>query len=249
MIKDHFILIFVLTIFFGCQQENGKSKKEHLGRTVHEVLPHLSDQIISIYESVIDTLVPVGSFEIRGQTAARPDEKRIFVGEVSPLFSKSGKVLYLHTLVMDNTAQIRAEEILKKSRKELEVEVKLRTEELSNINVHLESEIEERKRAEETARAGEERLRRLLESTQIIPWEADARTWRFTYVGPQAALFGYPEDRWYEQDFWVNHLHPEDREEAVNFCVTQSRQGENFEFDYRMIAFDGREIERTRPLV
>ena len=41
------------------------------------------------------------------------------------------------------------------------------------------------------------RLLRLLNATKVIPWEADARTWQFTYVGPQAeALLGYPIETW-----------------------------------------------------
>ena len=51
------------------------------------------------------------------------------------------------------------------------------------------------------------RLLRLLNATKVIPWEADARTWQFTYVGPQAeALLGYPIEQWYEDGFWAELL-------------------------------------------
>ena len=51
-----------------------------------------------------------------------------------------------------------------------------------------------------------------------MPWEADATTWRFTYVGPQfVKLLGYPLEEWYEKDFWTAHLHPADREHAIDF--------------------------------
>ena len=33
----------------------------------------------------------------------------------------------------------------------------------------------------------ERRVERLLECTGAVPWEADASTWQFIYVGPQAA--------------------------------------------------------------
>lgn len=40
---------------------------------------------------------------------------------------------------------------------------------------------------------GAENVRGLLESTLAVPWEANAKTWQFTYVGPQAVkLLGYP---------------------------------------------------------
>ena len=42
----------------------------------------------------------------------------------------------------------------------------------------------------------EDRYRILLESTPRVPWEADARTWLFSYVGPRAVdLLGYPVEK------------------------------------------------------
>jgi PAS domain S-box-containing protein len=81
---------------------------------------------------------------------------------------------------------------------------------------------------------------RLLEVTSVIPWEADAQNWRFTYVGPQAeGLLGYPSEQWYENDFWPSHIHPEDRDFAINFCEASSKTLTDYEFEYRMIAADG----------
>ncbi len=84
---------------------------------------------------------------------------------------------------------------------------------------------------------------RLLEATKVIPWEADAQTWVFTYVGSRAkTLLGYPPEQWYEKDFWASHLHPEDRDFAINFCETSCKTLTDFEFEYRMIAADGRVV-------
>lgn len=94
-----------------------------------------------------------------------------------------------------------------------------------------------RQRAEEALRRSEERSRLLLETTRAVAWEADARIWQFTYVGPQAAsLLGYPQDEWYKKDFWTAHLHPEDREAAVAFCLEASRERRDYEFEYRMVS-------------
>ena len=88
-----------------------------------------------------------------------------------------------------------------------------------------------------------EQLRRLLVSTKVIPWVANAHSWRFTYVGTQVeALLGYPRERWYENDFWVSHLHPDDREEAVAYCLENSETCREYEFDYRMISAAGQTV-------
>ena len=88
-----------------------------------------------------------------------------------------------------------------------------------------------------------ERYRSLIEYTRAIPWELDVATFRFTYVGQQAEkLLGYPVTDWYEDNFWVDHLHPDDVEYAVAFCTSQTEQGMNHEFEYRMLSVDGRTV-------
>ncbi len=88
------------------------------------------------------------------------------------------------------------------------------------------------------------KFQRLLESTEAIPWEADAKTWRFTYVGCQAKeILGYPVDSWYEPEFWPQHIHPDDKEFAVTFCETSSREKSDYDFEYRMQHADGHYFE------
>jgi PAS domain S-box-containing protein len=87
------------------------------------------------------------------------------------------------------------------------------------------------------------RIHDFLEKTRAIPWEADARTWLFTYVGPQAKhLLGYPIRQWHRKDFWTSHIHPEDRESAVSYCLESSQRLTEYEFEYRMIAANGKPI-------
>ena len=104
-------------------------------------------------------------------------------------------------------------------------------------------DITERKRSEERLRESEQSFRTLVETTSAVPWTADMQTWNFTYVGPQAVnLLGYPIEQWYEKDFWVSHLHPDDREFAVHTCIALSKSAEDFEFEYRMMASSGKTV-------
>ena len=47
---------------------------------------------------------------------------------------------------------------------------------------------------------------------------------------------------WYQRDFWGTHIHPDDREAALEFCQKSSQSCQEYEFDYRMIASDGSAI-------
>lgn len=85
------------------------------------------------------------------------------------------------------------------------------------------------------------RYQSLLESTRAIPWEFDLAEGRFTYIGPQIeALLGYPLSAWYQSNFWPEHMHPEDQKWAPLFCSEATQRGEDYEFEYRMLAADGR---------
>ncbi|HXG45552.1 MAG TPA: PAS domain S-box protein [Gemmatimonadales bacterium] len=101
-----------------------------------------------------------------------------------------------------------------------------------------------RKQAEEALRHSEARFAGLVQAIDGIVWEADARTFAFSFVSERAQrILGYPPAQWLEQpDFWANHLHPEDREPAIRFCQACTRRGEDHTIEYRMIAADGRVV-------
>ncbi|MGM3307737.1 PAS domain S-box protein [Anabaena sp. WFMT] len=109
------------------------------------------------------------------------------------------------------------------------------------INHKLTKKISQYKQTKINFSANETRLQQLLETVKVIPWELDLKTWRFTYVGIQAeAILGYPIAEWYEQDFWKNHLHPDDREKSLKFCQAVATQCEAHQFEYRIFAADGK---------
>jgi two-component system cell cycle sensor histidine kinase PleC len=101
-------------------------------------------------------------------------------------------------------------------------------------------DITARRQAEEALRDSEQRFRTLVESTNVVAWEMDVETWRITYVSPHAAsLLGYPQEEWLTDGFWVDHIHPADRETALGICREALERGEDRDFEYRMTTADG----------
>ncbi|MFL6284455.1 MAG: PAS domain S-box protein [Pyrinomonadaceae bacterium] len=84
----------------------------------------------------------------------------------------------------------------------------------------------------------------LVQTIGGIVWEYDPATCRFTFVSNQAErLLGYPLARWLEEPhFWSAHIHPEDRDAAVELCLRALEDGEDHDFEYRMVAADGRPV-------
>lgn len=104
-------------------------------------------------------------------------------------------------------------------------------------------DITARKRTEEKELEIRQQYEALVHSIDGIVWEVDATTLNFTFVSDQAKkILGYTVDQWInEPNFWVNHLHPEDSW-AADICRQAPEKREDHEFDYRMIAADGRVV-------
>jgi PAS domain S-box-containing protein len=107
--------------------------------------------------------------------------------------------------------------------------------------VVLVSDITFTKQTEAALQESKERFRKLTEKVRVIPWEADATTGNFTYVGPQCEdILGYAVSDCYTDNFWDEHMHPDDRQWAIQYCIDSSRSQDNYELEYRMLAADGR---------
>ncbi|MGH2787871.1 MAG: sensor histidine kinase [Actinomycetota bacterium] len=89
----------------------------------------------------------------------------------------------------------------------------------------------------------ERRFRQLVEGVEAILWEGDPNSLQFTFVsGRGEDVLGYPVIEWLEPDFWVNHLHPDDRDAIASDCMEAIRKGQDHELEYRMVAADGRTV-------
>jgi PAS domain S-box-containing protein len=98
--------------------------------------------------------------------------------------------------------------------------------------------------AQAHAAQAERRFHDIVQGLHAIVWEADAQTWQFTFVSQRAAdILGYPIEHWLTQpDFWVSHIHPEDRQRSIAYCVESTGKGLDHAFEYRALAADGRVV-------
>ena len=103
-------------------------------------------------------------------------------------------------------------------------------------------DITESKLVEQRIRESEQRMRAIIDGTGVIAWEFDFAAGRFTYVSPQAAMFGYPLDHWMQPGFWQSHIHPDDRDTAIATCMGESKAGKNHRFQYRLMRADGEPV-------
>jgi PAS domain S-box-containing protein len=86
--------------------------------------------------------------------------------------------------------------------------------------------------------------RELVESVRAILRRAEPSSFRTTFVNKHVEeILGYPVEGWLNNpSFWVEHLHPEDRERTIAFTEKAISEQRNHEVEYRMIAADGRSV-------
>jgi PAS domain S-box-containing protein len=86
----------------------------------------------------------------------------------------------------------------------------------------------------------EDRYRKLIEGLNVITYEYDLLERRFIYVSKMAeVILGYPAEMWKQKGFWLDHLHPNDKNWALEFSNKNTENHTDHEYEYRMIAVDG----------
>ncbi len=89
----------------------------------------------------------------------------------------------------------------------------------------------------------QQRFENLVNCIDGIVWEADPVTFRVIFVSVQTThILGYRIEEWYAENFWADHIYPQDREHAVRDCAAFTKLGENYVLEYRMLAADGRVV-------
>jgi PAS domain S-box-containing protein len=88
----------------------------------------------------------------------------------------------------------------------------------------------------------EDPYEQIIQSLDLIVWESDVESCRFTFVSDEAErLLGYPVARWLESAaFWPSIIHPEDRQWSIEYCAEQTALLRGHQFEYRVLSADGR---------
>lgn len=100
---------------------NGFPVKDHIGRSVKDIIPSLHEQVTEITKKVIETCQPVLGIELSGYSASEPDVNRTWKEDWSPVMDKDDKIVGFSVLVEDITERKKAEEALERSLKRFEL--------------------------------------------------------------------------------------------------------------------------------
>ena len=87
---------------------NGASVEDHIGRTVREMVPDLTEQGEALLRRVLETGEPLRDVEVVGKTPAQPGVERIWVEHFLPLRDARGQVVGVSLVAEEVTGQRRA---------------------------------------------------------------------------------------------------------------------------------------------
>jgi PAS domain S-box-containing protein len=144
--------------------------------------------------------------------------------------------------VQDITEEKRARELERESQAMLERRVEERTRELTHANERLAQEVADRRTAEQKLAEASRRLQSVLASNPVLVYSCsiDSETFATTFMSENSEIeSGYPT-RWFidDPDFWIDHIHPDDREHALRSMDELVRQGSG-SFEYRFLHGNG----------
>ena len=94
---------------------NGAPVKDHIGRTIRDVLPELADTIEPLYRRVVDSGETLLNLEVQGTTPQQPDVLRDWLVSYYPVPGQEGDVRAVGSIVQEVTERRRVEEALQKS--------------------------------------------------------------------------------------------------------------------------------------
>src|SRR5581483_11603365 len=102
----------------------------------------------------------------------------------------------------------------------------------------LQEEIDEHKRTAQALKKSEERFRLAIEATNDAIWDADLEAGTVTWNEKYSKLYGRPCETSNSWQWWIDHIHPEDRERAVSglrAAITSGQSTWTCEYRFRRV--------------
>ncbi|MFC4147983.1 SpoIIE family protein phosphatase [Micromonospora mangrovi] len=100
--------------YLACNEQlarvNGLSVQDHLGRSLHEVVPHLAEGAAAMLRHVLTTGLPIREFELSGTVADSGDVVRHWLESAYPVFGDDGRPVAVAVMVWEVTARVEAEQ-------------------------------------------------------------------------------------------------------------------------------------------
>ncbi|MGD1088956.1 MAG: PAS domain-containing protein [Verrucomicrobiota bacterium] len=96
---------------------NGVSIKDHLGKTVREVLPKLAPVVEPLLQKVLATGEPMLNVELSGETPSQPGVLRHWMESFFPIFGKDGRPDGIGVIFVEITERRKLEEQLRQVQK------------------------------------------------------------------------------------------------------------------------------------
>ena len=118
-----------------------------------------------------------------------------------------------------------------------------------------------RKESEKLIKKSTDRFKSLINTIDGIVWEYDLELMTSTFISKKIeSILGYSVNEYSESPtFWEDHIHPEDRELALALSVRENKDYNDRNYEYRMIAKNGKVIwirdiinfvfENDKPLI
>jgi PAS domain S-box-containing protein len=105
-------------------------------------------------------------------------------------------------------------------------------------------DITKSKVSEELIKKSQARFKSLIDTIDGIVWEYDIETMTSTFISKKIeSILGYSIEEYSESPtFWEDHIHPEDREFALALSAKENKDYNNRNYEYRMIAKNGKII-------
>jgi PAS domain S-box-containing protein len=90
---------------------NERSAEDHVGRSFHEVVPQLADELEALARGVLETGRPVIGRAMTAGTPGRPDLPRHWSASYYPVFGDAGEPIGVGAVVEETTERRRAEQL------------------------------------------------------------------------------------------------------------------------------------------